>query len=325
MSIAKVSWAAVLITLSAACADEQVQQPLVDAGPDLLVVDAGLDAGAATDAGILDAAADEGVADAGDVDAGIQPRFIYTLMAGDLVQVNLDTGTHETIGATGHTFVSLAWDNIANVARVIYDINMPGESTAKVGTIDLCTGVITPGVTLHIGAMDLTYAEGFAQDPATGTFWVSYPTVGAGNQYATNRVGTVDVTTGEVTFVGTVTSEQNDVDSMTFVDGAIIFADVARSTPTTEVYRATPPTSGTAMTQTLIVRAPTDAITRIAYDANNDQVLVLNAVTTSMDRHAAVMNRETGETTRLIPSLDASVYPGASYFAMLVAPPPVCP
>ncbi|MBK8172038.1 MAG: hypothetical protein IPK60_17070 [Sandaracinaceae bacterium] len=328
MTSAKYSWAAVVITLCCACGDEQIQEPTVDGGVDMGLMDAGADAGA--DLGMLDADLDEGIGDAGEVDAGhvdagLEPRFVYTLMNQDLVKVNLDTGAHETFGDTGHTFVSFAWDNVANVARVIYDINTPSSSTAKMGTIDLCTGAITPGVTLHIGSTDLTYAEGFAQDPATGTFWLSYPTVISTTGYLTNRLGTINIETGEVTFVGTITSAQSDADTMTFVDGAIIFADVVRATPTTDVQRATAPTSGTEMTQTRIILAPTDAITRIAYDANNDQVLVLNAVSASMDRHVAIMNRETGETTRITPSLPATEYPGASYFAMLIAPPPVCP
>ena len=266
--------------------------------------------------------------EAGDAgDGGPTLNALFAHIDQKLLSVDPGTGAVSEVGPTAQTTVTGAWDATAKVARVILGHYTPlgGATTPKLGTIDLCTGTVTPGPNITLGGNHVRRAESLVQDPATGTFWISVGTTGtaANTEFTTERVGTVDVATGIVTQVGTHQTYQDDGDSMTFIGSKLHLLDVATNINAGGLYELNP-TNGAA---TKVSESGPD-VRRIAWDSSRSLLFVTfgdNAEPNATKRSIQTMAPATGMLTKLGPDLDDATYPGLHFNAIFVAPKPVCP
>ena len=267
-------------------------------------MDAGPDAG--------DASADAGT------DASTSTHDLYALIAKALVKIDTKTGGLTEPGLTPYTFLSLAWDETTQVARVIYDIDDAASAKAKLGTVNLCTGAVTAGPELTLsGGAKVTYAEGLVQQPGTGTFFVSYRN--SGTQSLTARLGTVVTATGVVTPIGNISSLQNDGDMLTFVGSSLYLLDVLLPTKSA-VYSTN---LATAQTSLLFEVGP--EVVRIAYAASDSRLYAALGSPDLSIRGIAEMNPTTGAMTNIGSPLKSTDYPGTRWQSLLVTPPISCP
>ncbi len=282
-----------------------------DSGPQL--DSAGIDS-ATEDADAIDA--DQG--DASDAaDAGPALNGLYTHLDGKLISVDPVTGATNEIGPTGQPgYVVFAWDDTAKVARVI---TSPAESATvtampKLGTINLCTGAITSGPAITLNGTQVLRAEGLAQDPGTGTFYVAFGTVaGSSNWYRSENSGTIDIATGFVTKIGSHNTTQDDADAITFVGNVLYLVD------TGSIYSIAKAT-GVA---TLVSNASSSL--HIAYDPTRDVTFGSIGQTDATGRGVATVNLSTGALTKLGAGIPDTTSPGKQITALVSAPKPVCP
>lgn len=240
--------------------------------------------------------------------------------------VNVETGAITDVANTGQTWIVLAWDGVAKVARVIAPPYSPvgGAAAPKLGTIDLCTGVITAGPAITVEGTQVRRAEGLAQDPATGTFYITVGRTGttAATEYITDENGTVDIATGAVTIHGAHTTLQNAGDILMVAGSTLHLLDVATGTNTGMLY--------TLDKTTGIASAPltTGATTlRVAYDPTREVVFTgvgTGAPPSASARSIGKLNLVTGASTPLGTVLAEGTYGGQQFNGLISVPPPKC-
>ena len=174
------------------CGDSATGQPDVDAA---VTVDGTTqnDAALEEETSSVDAAPNDSSVAMDSNDAAAPLNALFAHIDGKLVSVDTATGSLTEVGATGQTWITLAWDSKAKIARVIFGNYSPqggGGTTPKLGTLNLCTGVVTAGPNIAINNVQVRRAEGLAQDPATGTFYVTIGTSGNGAEPIPCAVGT---------------------------------------------------------------------------------------------------------------------------------------
>ena len=93
--------------------------PGCNCGDDVGASDAGRDGGSTSvDSGSVLIDAGPLSADAGMADAGVR-NVLYAHLKGTLVKVDLSNGQLTTVDPTGQTWLALAWDDSAKLARVV--------------------------------------------------------------------------------------------------------------------------------------------------------------------------------------------------------------
>jgi len=289
--------------------------------------DAGPGPGPGNDGGDpgIDGGSDAG-ADTG-TDAGATTA-LFAHINQTLVSVNVTTGAVTDIGPTGQANLVFAWDRVANVARVVLDSYTPvgvAVGTPKLGTIDLCTGTVTPGPSITVGGVTVLRAEGFAQNPVTGGFHIAVGTSGTGaaTQYLTSQNGAIDVTTGAVTIAGSHQTHQDDGDSLTFIGSSLRLLDVATDRCSCSVYTidtATGAASNPVATGTGVLRIAHDPVTGKLFTAYG-----MGTPPSTTARSIGTLDPATGTNTPLGTVLAAGTYAGAHFAGLMPAPQPICP
>ncbi|MCA9601638.1 MAG: hypothetical protein KC417_06430 [Myxococcales bacterium] len=284
--------------------------------------DAAVD-GANDDAATIDASTED--AATADADSGPQPKP-YSLFAhfdGSLYSVNATTGALTEIGATGQTYIVLEWDDEAGVMRVIADpySDNGGPATPKLGTIDLCSGTVTKGTALVEDTTDVRRAEGLAKDPESGTWWITYGTVGntTPTQYISNRIGTVNIETGAVTYKAAVDTLQDDGDILEF-EGSTLFAlDIATVNNQGNLYEVNQTTGA----QT--VGASTGpSVLRIAYHPVEQVMYAATGTPSYQNRGIGTLNTTTGVVTPIGSYISNAEHPSQQFTSLAFARAPDC-
>lgn len=310
----RLAWVVVSMVLVQAC---NCGEP--GPGSDAGTPDAGLDAGA--DGG-RDAGPGEG--DAG-TDAGTGSlAALYVHLDGQLHRADPLTGELTPVGPTGQTWIALAWDDSAQVARAIIGNFSPvgGAATPRLATVDLCTGAVTPGPVLAVGGTQVRRAEALARDPDGGAFFLTFGRTGtaAATQYVSESTGTVDVGTGAVTVRGDHQTLQDDGDGLLFHQGALLLLDVATDLNQGALYRLEPSTGAATK---LVDVGP--KVLRVAGDPTRGVVFASYGDVAGTNRGLGTLDAATGVLTRLDAGLPDSRSPGVNISGLLVAPPPRCP
>ncbi len=243
-----------------------------------------------------------------------------------LVSVDTTTGAMTDVGPTAQPWIVLAWDSVAKVARVITAPYSPagGPASPRLGTMDRCSGTITDGPMITIAGNEVRRAEGLAQDPVTGTFFITVGTTGTGGatQFLTEQNGTVDVATGAVTVVGSHQTLQDDGDCLTFIGPSLRLLDIASATSAGNLYaldKATGAVSSPLMT------GPT--VLRVSHDPTRDVVFTsagTGAEPNVSARSFGKLDLTTGANTPLGVVLPATTHPGRQINGLLSAPKPSC-
>jgi hypothetical protein len=123
-------------------------------------------------------------------------------VAGDIYTVNTSTGAATFVGSTGQFPHG---NGLAFSGTTLYLANDGGGGQGTLWTINQSTGAETPLVSLTYDAAFVgsdPRVNGMKFDPATGTLWASVVTGGGESGPALNYVGTINITTGAVSFVG---------------------------------------------------------------------------------------------------------------------------
>lgn len=274
----------------------------------------GADTGPTTDAGA-------------DADAAAPPNALFAHINQNLVSIDPTTGAVTTIGPTNEQWIVFAWDDTAKIARVITKPYSPvgGAASPKLGTINLCTGAISDGPAITLNAAQVRRAEGLAQDPTTGTFRITFGTEGttATTEFLSEKNGTIDVTTGAVTLVGSHDTLQDDGDCLTFADSTLKLLDVASANNTGALYTLDKTTG--AVSSPVTTGA---TVLRVAYDKTRDVVFTASgtgADGAATNRVIGTLNLTTGATTPLGAALGAGTYANGNFNALMSAPAPSCP
>lgn len=302
-----------------------------DAAPAEAAVDASVEDVRApdADAAVVDAADAGDAGDAGDAegDAGDGKNALFAHIDETLVTVNPTTGAIATVGVTEQKWIVLAWDATAKVARIVLNpfSAVGGPPTPALGTIDLCTGNITPGPAITVGGVQVRRSEGLVQDPATGKFFISYGTSGnsSATEFVSEKTGTIDVATGAVTNKGSHGTLQNDGDNLMFLGASLKLLDVATSVNNGALYDLNPVTGAASNP---ITTGP--ALLRVTYDPTRD--VVFTAAGTGNEpsvsaRSIGTLDRTTGANTSLGTVLANGDHTGHHFNGILSAPKPVCP
>ena len=326
LSICVVSSISAAASLSA-CGDDTEASPATvpEAGaPD--TSSPAVDSGGGNDSG---GGSDTGTTtDAGsDADAAAPPNALFAHINQKLVTINPTTGAVTDVGATNEQWIVFAWDDTAKVARVITKPYSPvgGTASPKLGTINLCTGVITDGPAITLNAVQVRRAEGLVQDPATGTFYVTFGTEGtsAPSEFLSEKNGTINVTTGAVTLAGSHDTLQDDGDYLMVVGNTLKLLDVASANNTGALYTLD---KVTGVTSSPVTTGAT--LLRVAYDKTRDVVFTASgtgADGAATNRVIGTLNQTTGATTPLGAALGAGTYGDGNFNALMSAPAPSCP
>lgn len=316
-----------LLAAASGCSDDANTPPATPATPTSTVPTATPDAAPPPDAapgvdGGADAASDGG-GDASLPDAGPAQNGLFLHLGAKLYGVDVTTGALTEIGATGQEFIVLAWDDAAKVARVVLDPYSPaaGAGTPKLGTIDLCTGAVTPGPALTLDGVQVRRAEGLARDPGTGTFYLTFGTSngGAATEFLSERNGTVDVATGAVTAIGTHQTLQDDGDTVFFVGNDLRLLDVAQGINQGAVYAID---KATGAATKVVDTGPT--VLRIAPDTTRGLSYAAAGTANAATRSVGTVDLATGAYTRIGADFPANLATGLQVNGLLSAPKPVC-
>lgn len=306
---------ALLVVGAASCGDDETSPPasVPDASqPDVDSTPA--DTGSPIDDGGLtvDAPSDVDAADAA------APSVVYSLIGQKLVTLDPTTGAIVEVGPIAQTFAPLVWDVKANVARVITN----ALTAPTLGTIDLCTGVVTDGPRMTTGGNNLTKAEGFAQDPVSGTF---YATVDLDNSASTvtEATATVDVATGAITKIGDHTTLQNDGDVLAWIGTQLHLLDVATVDSKSAYY--TVDTATGAATLVKEVAAKPELPFRFVEDKSRGKIFATYGTENAQTRGFASIDLATGTMTPIGAVLNVATYSGQNFQTLMVAPKPNCP
>jgi hypothetical protein len=302
-----------LLLGAAACGDDETSPPA--ATPDASQPDVGstpADTGTPIDDGGLTVDAQPDTADAA------PPMVVYSIIAQKLVTLDPVTGAIVEVGPLGQTFAPLVWDTKANVARII----TTATTAPTLGTVNLCTGAITAGPRMTVGGNDLDMAEGFTQDPVTGTF---YATVDLDNSSTTltEATATVDVGTGAITTIGTHTTLQNDGDVLAWIGTQLHLLDVA-TTVSKSAYYTIDTTTGAATLVKEVTALPQLPF-RFAEDKSRGKVFATYGTEDATTRGFASIDLVSGTMTPIGPVLATTTYSGQNFQTLMVAPKPTCP
>ncbi len=275
--------------------------------------DARVDATADADAG--DAAGD---ATSGDADAAApEPENLYLVIRDSLVTVDPESADYTMVGSTGllvDSVIAGAWDPVSEVPYVIVFDDSLDEP--RLGTIDLCTGAVTPGARLSIGMTGVGYAEGTVVDPATGTLFVSVSAPSVAD-YLSETFGSVNVATGAVTALGVVSPIQEDIDAMTFSD-EILALDVDSSSGARAIYSVSATSGATTPLATL-----TEPLIGIAYSRARGQLFAYRFATPN--RELVTIDLEAESVTPIGTIHTDADFAGGTMGGFFFAPRPTCP
>lgn len=269
--------------------------------------------------------------DAGEIDAGPVgasdggPRnALYAHIAGYLVVVDVTSGALTEVGPTGQQYIALAWDETAGVTRAVIGNFTPlgGATTPKLGTIDLCTGVVTVGPNVSVDSVQVRRSEALTRDPSTGVFYVTVGRNGtaADTEFISESVGTIDVATGAVTVLGNPQTLQNDGDGLAFVGQTLELLDVATGLNQGALYRIDK-TNG----QATKVSDPGARVLRIAFDASRGVMFAAYGEGTGTARGIGTLSLDSGALTPLGADLQDASYPSNQFTALVSVPLPSCP
>ncbi len=270
---------------------------------------------------------DAATASDGGGDAGGPMNALFAHIDQKLVKVDTTTGALTDVGATAQEWIVLAWDDTAKVARVVIDPYSPvgGAGTPKLGTIDLCNGTITVGPAITLDGAPVRRVEAIAQHPTTGVWFIGFGTSGTGaaTEFLSERNGTVDVASGNVTGIGTHQTHQDDADNFTFVGTTLRLLDVATTNNTGSLY-VLDQTTGAASAP--VTTGP--ALLRVSYDKTRDVVFTAFGIGTAPNtsqRGIGTLNLTTGANTPLGAALAAGTYGNVHFNGLVSAPTPTCP
>lgn len=244
-------------------------------------------------------------------------NVLYATFNGTLVRldpetaglVEIDTVRNAAQQGTVYPDIALTWDRLQGVARALVN----PFTAPQLGVIDLCTGLVTLGPSLTLNAVPLTNAEAFAQHP-NGTFYVGSGTV----QYLSPTLGTLNVTTGAVTAIGSYDTTQDDADHYTFVGDQLHVLDVGSAVY--GWYRLSL-TTGAA---TLVAEPPGTVTTspqRIEFDETRQQGFGWRA----NDRQLLAVNVVDASTSPIGETHAAGAYANAAMRGFMSAPLASCP
>jgi len=248
------------------------------------------------------------------VDASLALNTLYGHVAGILGRFELTTGAFVEIGPTNKPSIAMAYDTKAGVMRVITD----GGSAPAIGTINLCTGAITAGPLMKVGATKLDVAEALGYDSKND---VAYATIDADHMGTTTSeaLGKVDMGNGATTSVGAF-GALTDGDSMTFIGPTAYVIDTQTANTTTILYTVNTSTGAAKKVVNVDV-----GVIRVAYDSSRDVLFVAYVSTDKKVRRVAQMDRTTGVMTPVGTGIPEAMYAAASINALASAPRPSCP
>ena len=263
-----------------------------------------------------------GTADAGAPDAGaprVDGGFLVGIYQGNLLHIDPDAVTYRLIGPTGVQTARPAWDWNANVMRAVVNQYV----TPQLAVIDRCTGQTTFGPRVQrIDGGFLPMNEAIVQ-AADGGFYVGTDWNGS-NNFLSERIGTLDLTTGVVTpLSGMLNTLQDDSDGMMLIDGELYSVDVQQPNNRVDIERIDP---ATGMTQGRLHRLSPSYV-RFAWDPERRLLFAYDDVT----RNLSEIFPDGGARVRglLFPdrTLDAGLNAdgGGSLDGFEWVPRPVCP
>lgn len=271
----------------------------------------------------------ESFAGAGGSGGGITGNVVFATFGTKLVWLEPETAKLHEVGdmrsAQGNVTyaeVVLAYGNVPGEAWIVtprYDATA-NQPPPELGKLNLCTGVVSELSTLTRVGTAPTALEGLAMHP-NGTWYVSTGTNAAGpNQYLTNKLGTLNVTTRVITdLAGTITTLTDDLDSMAFVGDVLYGIDVNTTGSQLHLVTANLATGAVNHVATPTSTGATAVPLRLAYDDTRSTAYSWR----QSDRNLLAMNLVNGTVTAIGETHPAVVYPGDTVQGFTVAP--VCP
>ncbi|MCA9550650.1 MAG: hypothetical protein KC933_11490, partial [Myxococcales bacterium] len=242
------------------------------------------------------------------------PDALLVFVASSLFSFDRSAGTLHEVGPTGYgalAILSPTYVPSTGALHVIVDfINAP-----TLATVDPCTGAVTRGPRITYNGTPVSAAEGLAID-ASGTVFVSIKRT-ARSGPVTETIGTIDLGTGAVTALGTVTTLQNDVDQLAYGDGTLYALDVDTSVGQGGIYTIDPSTGAA----TLVVLV-SDTLRRMIWDPVAHALI--GATADTPDRQLVSIDLTTGALTPTH-SLNAEAQLGGALVDALALLPGACP
>ncbi len=204
--------------------------------------------------------------DAAPPDAALPPLVtsLYGTHDGMLVTLNLTTGAEQMVAAIDPMPSQLAFDG-ETLHGLIND-----AGTFTLATVDPCTGAVTTGATLDPGKATIFQLEGFAYSVDEDALVIAASLNAADAQSET--IATVDVTTGALTVLGTVsgTLDGSDIDTLSTFGGGLLGRDATTAGGgfNTQYYDVDDQTGAATALGTTIGQH----VTKLAFDADTSTV-----------------------------------------------------
>jgi|GEM_PF-4977858 len=157
-----------------------------------------------------------------------QSHTLYSVIGDTLVTLDLQTGDASSIG-----FIGGNWGEIGDLAYHPPTDQLVGIAGSVTNPFLLSFNRST-GFATSLGAIDLVspslnvrLCEGLAYDDITGEMYVAvHENTSSGNWWYSRRLGTLDISNGEITQVATVVNTlQDDIDGMVFRNGTLLAFD----------------------------------------------------------------------------------------------------
>lgn len=280
---------------------------------------------AASEAALLlpDAMAPDAESDANADAAASLLNVVYATFNGTLVRIDPDNATVVPVGklrnkaneAQLYTDVVMHWSGAGDTALAVLDYANP-----QLGTVDLCTGLVTPGALITRTASPNLVVEGLALHP-NGTWFASGGNPANKQSPISNHIGTLNTTSGVFTDLGAaVMSFQDDGDGLFFRGETLYGFDVATTNNRLDVFTINLTTG--ANTNVLMPTYGANLVPlRTAYDASRDKAFAWRAG----DRQLIEISLTENIVRPLFATHAANLYANQPSRGFFVAPSPRCP
>lgn len=291
-----------------------------DAQADLGVIPADSGFDASLDAG-EDAGEDASI-DAGQ-DAGPALNRLYASFGETLVRIDPDTLQLTEIGrlrnaaneTEAYSLVAMAYDPALEAVYLLTTYIAP-----QLGTVDLCTGLVTLGPTLSRASSPNLVVEGLAVHP-NGTVYVSSGNPpNPQNAPLSSHLGTLDLGSGFITDVGAAASTlQNDVDQLFFQGATLYGTDIVSDMNRLDLFTFD---LGTGVSTRVVAPTYSPSLPlRIAHDDSRGKTFAWRLA----DRNLLEIDLTDGEVTALGATHTSTSFGNAPSRGFFFAPEPGCP
>lgn len=324
----KLEAVALLTTLSlGACSDEDG----ASTSPDASLIDASVDAFPQPDGAEQDApppgdaaATTDATPDATGDAAFVRKNVIFASFDGTLVRIDPETGASTPVGLlrnkANQTEVYndpvMAWTGALDQAVIITDYDNP-----VLGTVDLCSALVTKGAAITRAASPKLVVEGLARHP-NGTWYAAGGNAPNPNSPQSSHIGTLNLTTGAFTDLGNaVDTLQDDVDMLFFRGTTLYGVDVATDNSRIDLFTINLTNGADTNVMSPTYSAQNQVPLRWAFDESRAKAFAWRA----SDRNLLQVDLETNMVTPIGPTHAAGMYGNQNVRAFFVAHAPECP